>query len=95
MPGILTLRRDLLEAAFKPHVDPIAITAAQIVANDGLKVCSFPAPTSERFKVHYYRNPLQHVFCSGGFGDSPYLRETLERVVREARIIQPEQTASS
>ncbi|KAG7561958.1 hypothetical protein FFLO_02598 [Filobasidium floriforme] len=71
--GEIEVSWDLLEAAFKPHVDPIASTAAQIVATDGLK----------------------HVFCSGGFGDSPYLRETLERVVREARIIQPEQTASS
>ncbi|KAH8087537.1 hypothetical protein HD553DRAFT_368436 [Filobasidium floriforme] len=34
------------------------------------------------------------IFCSGGFGDSPYLRERLE-AIKGVQIVQPEQTASS
>ncbi|KAG7530478.1 hypothetical protein FFLO_05019 [Filobasidium floriforme] len=64
---------DLMESAFKPHVDLIVDTASAIAQGDRPK----------------------YIFCSGGFGDSAYLREQLELIKGDIQIVQPEQTASS
>lgn len=82
--------------AFKPHVDLIVDTASAIAQSDNPQVSFAPGP-KEAFwsEVSPKFGVTQYIFCSGGFGDSPYLRERLETIQGGVQIVQPEQTASS
>jgi hypothetical protein len=86
--------RTLIKAAFDKHIDPIVRSAGHIAKNEAPKVSSsflIQGRISDEGDNLY----VQYIFCSGGLGDSVYLRERLESHSKSYKVAQPDQTASS